>query len=113
MGACVGGTDVDEKDACAQFVDSLRTVLDHVLAAGVVHMDVRLTNLFFIRENGVFRIRLIDWDDSLLLGALIPEDMRAKLGLYPGFPSADITHAGRECHESMLKSICVQLEVDV
>ena len=55
------------------FLDELTRLLDVFVTVGVVHMDIRLSNIFFkVQEDNTVHIVVIDWDDALMLNDVIP-----------------------------------------
>ena len=85
-----------------QFLSQLEVVLAQFIDAGVVHMDIRLPNLFYhVQDKSTLLIKVIDWDDALLLGARIPGDMKRAFQGAPQFPS-NSSIADGACHDHMV-----------
>ena len=100
----------EEKRVRDQFLSQLKVVLSQFIAAGVVHMDIRLPNLFYhVEEDYTILIKVIDWDDALLLGACIPGDMMRAFQGASQFPSNSIIADGA-CHDHMVSAILHDLE---
>jgi hypothetical protein len=60
-------------DVIKSFLDELTRLLDVFVTVGVVHMDIRLSNIFFkVQEDNTVHIVVIDWDDALMLNDVIP-----------------------------------------
>ena len=61
-------------DVKTSFLIELTRLLGVFFAAGVVHMDIRLSNIFFkVQDCSTVSIVVIDWDDALMRDAIIPE----------------------------------------
>ena len=79
------------------FVSALTAVLGLFISAGVVHMDLRLPNIFFKFDDAdTVHIKVIDWDDALLFGDKIPLVLQHDL---------DVKVASADCHAGMLKDL--------
>ena len=92
----------EEKRVWEQFLSQLEVVLAQFIDAGVVHMDIRLPNLFYhVQDKSTLLIKVIDWDDALLLGARIPGDMKRAFQGAPQFPS-NSSIADGACHDHMV-----------
>lgn len=95
----------EEKRVREQFLSQLEVVLAQFIGAGVVHMDIRLPNLFYhVQDKSTLLIKVIDWDDALLLGARIPGDMKRAFQDAPQFPS-NSSIADSACHDHMVSVI--------
>jgi hypothetical protein len=81
----------EDRALIGSFLEKLREALDAIASAGVIHLDLRLTNIFYKVSNVVgssssacssssagatmmsMSIRIIDWDDCYLLGDKIDD----------------------------------------
>ena len=91
------------KEQREAFVSALTVVLGLFISVGVVHMDVRLPNIFFkFDTKGIVRIKVIDWDDALLLGDNIPVDVQQ-------FVNSNVANA--DCHSEMVADMRRELEL--
>lgn len=86
---------VDNCQLIRRFLRALKAALQAIANAGVVHIDLRLPNIFYrvisqkkgsgdeeetaADEEDVVEIRIIDWDDSLLSGAVIDATLYATM----------------------------------
>jgi hypothetical protein len=60
-------------DVVESFLDELTCLLDVFVTVGVVHIDIRLSNIFFkVQEDNTVHIVVIEWDDALMLNDVIP-----------------------------------------
>ena len=85
---------LDEADTSQElitmFVAVLKEALQAIAAAGVIHMDLRLSNIFYrvvqyehdaasgVQSSRV-EVRIIDWDDSLLIGEIVDKSLYDKM----------------------------------
>jgi len=98
-----------DEEICGQFVKLLTRVLREFIKAGVVHMDFRLYNLFYrMKGQSLVGIKVIDWDDALLVGSIIPQDLRKDFQGSPYFPH-QCTIADGECHRHILGIVTSEL----
>ncbi len=62
------------------FLLKLSVLCDKITSAGVVHLDLRLLNIFYclaLKDPDIedVHIKIIDWDDSVRVNELIPADL--------------------------------------
>lgn len=87
------------------FISALSGVLEEVGNRGVIHLDLRLENIFYRVRNGNFEIKIIDWNDAMFLDDPIPpeyyQEMQENTSKYP----SNISVASREFHVHSLQRI--------
>ena len=75
----------------------------------MVHLDIRLPNLFYVMDDGVLSIKVIDWDDSVLLGDPIPRRLLDDAGML--LYSYDRTTGSEDVHAFMVNAIRGELKI--
>jgi hypothetical protein len=94
------------------FVQKLEAALKHCESAGIIHLDVRLYNLFYRKREDQVDIKIIDWDDSFRVGYEIPEEILAGRRRDARFPrGAQFKIACAEYHSFFLAKIKDELEI--
>ena len=102
------------------FLERLGEVLEQVAAAGIIHTDLRLPNLFYRiarLENGTpvsVDVRIIDWDDSLHVGATVPQqllDVRSGRADFPDSNAAWAKVAQAQYHAFFLRELASSIRV--
>ena len=77
--------------------------------AGVCHLDIRLTNIYYFVDNGNnIKIKVIDWDYSNLLNHKIESGFEELCRNSSIFPDSFLI-ANREWHQLMLKNLKIAL----
>lgn len=86
------------------FLDELTRLLDVFVTVGVVHMDIRLSNIFFkVQEDNTVHIVVIDWDDALMLNDVIPGYLHSSDRSIP-IPH-NFVYATREVHQYFVSQL--------
>lgn len=100
-------------EVVAMFIDKVKETCRLLVSAGIIHMDMRLYNIFYRVETDVdgspsdVRIRVIDWDDSVRLNQYVPEEYLQITRLTTRFPGHYL--ATPEYHEFFIRSITDEL----
>lgn len=95
------------------FIDAVTKACGLFVAAGIIHMDLRLYNIFYRVEPGVdgsaaaVHIRVIDWDDSVRLNEYVPEEFLQNFRLNTRFPRQPL--ATHEYHDFFIRSLTDEL----
>lgn len=95
------------------FIKAVTEACGLFVTAGIVHMDLRLCNIFYRVEAGVdgsataVHIRVIDWDDSVRLYQYVPEEFLECTRLNRTFPRQLV--ASPEYHDFFIRSLTEEL----
>lgn len=69
----------DTPELRALFLDELRTAMFHFHEAGVVHLDMYLSNIMWKQVDGGIAVKVIDWDSGHFIDEPMLWDARSRL----------------------------------
>lgn len=58
-----------------RFMSKLEVIWRLVERAGVIHIDLRLYNIFYVDDHNEVHVKIIAWDDSVLDGRYVPQEL--------------------------------------
>jgi hypothetical protein len=75
-------------------VAEIRNAIEACHSAGVVHLDFYPSNVMWLCKDGVYDVKIIDWDACHLIGERIRDETRSRLEDKGRFPEDGLAHTG-------------------
>ena len=89
----------------SQFIAKLVDIIALFEAAGVIHLDLRLYNIFYSYKNNLMEVKVIDWDDAQFINFNVPATLLSCRKIDARFPRENNEKATAAYHAFFIERI--------